>query len=100
MVAHFGLDVVHAYMGHVQDNAEESVRRVIDVLKDGAFSCAMDNGARDHASRSASTARRAAPTIDFTGTCAQLPNNFNAPRRSAWPRCSTCSARWSTTTSR
>ena len=35
MVAHFGLRVVHAYMRHVQDNAEEQVRRVIDVLKDG-----------------------------------------------------------------
>ena len=45
MVAHFGLDVVHAYMQHVQDNAEESVRRVIDALKDGAFAYAMDNGA-------------------------------------------------------
>ncbi|MBI5912130.1 MAG: hydantoinase B/oxoprolinase family protein [Betaproteobacteria bacterium] len=78
MVEHFGLDVVHAYMRHVQDNAEEAVRRVIDVLKPGEFSCEMDNGALirvkisiDHAGRSA--------TIDFTGTSAQLPNNFNAP---------------------
>jgi 5-oxoprolinase (ATP-hydrolysing) len=46
MVAHFGLDVVRAYMRHVQDNAEESVRRVIDVLKDGAFDYPLDNGAR------------------------------------------------------
>ena len=45
MVAHFGLDVVHAYMRHVQDNAEESVRRVIDALKDGRFDYAMDDGA-------------------------------------------------------
>src|SRR5258708_37911736 len=45
MVEHFGLEVVRAYMGHVQDNAEESVRRVIGVLKDGAFSYEMDNGA-------------------------------------------------------
>ena len=44
MVAHFGLDVVHAYMRHVQDNAEEAVRRVIDVLKDGEFSYEMDHG--------------------------------------------------------
>jgi 5-oxoprolinase (ATP-hydrolysing) len=44
MVAHFGLDVVHAYMRHVQDNAEESVRRVIDVLRDGEFVYEMDNG--------------------------------------------------------
>ena len=47
MVAQFGLDVVRAYMRHVQDNAEESVRRVIDVLKDGAFALPLDNGARD-----------------------------------------------------
>jgi 5-oxoprolinase (ATP-hydrolysing) len=46
MVEHFGLDVVRAYMGHVQDNAEESVRRVIEVLKDGAFELPLDNGAR------------------------------------------------------
>jgi 5-oxoprolinase (ATP-hydrolysing) len=78
MVEHFGLDVVHAYMRHVQDNAEEAVRRVIDVLKDGEFEVEMDVGARirvkiaiDHAARRA--------TIDFTGTSAQLPSNFNAP---------------------
>jgi 5-oxoprolinase (ATP-hydrolysing) len=78
MVAHFGLDVVRAYMGHVQDNAEEAVRRVITALSDGRFTYELDNGARievaisvDHATRSA--------RIDFTGTSAQLPNNFNAP---------------------
>jgi 5-oxoprolinase (ATP-hydrolysing) len=78
MVAHFGLAVVQAYMGHVQDNAEEAVRRVISALRDGSFTCELDNGARivvairvDHASRSA--------RIDFTGTSSQLPNNFNAP---------------------
>jgi 5-oxoprolinase (ATP-hydrolysing) len=78
MVAHFGLDVVHAYMRHVQDNAEEAVRRVIDVLRDGEFTYEMDNGgvirvriAIDRAARSA--------RIDFTGTSPQLPNNFNAP---------------------
>ena len=42
MVAHFGLEVVRAYMDHVQANAEEAVRRVIDVLKDGEFSYRMD----------------------------------------------------------
>ena len=44
MITHFGLDVVHAYMGHVQDNAEESVRRVLDVLANGEFTYPMDNG--------------------------------------------------------
>ena len=78
MVRHFGLDVVSAYMRHVQDNAQESVRRVIDVLSDGAFELRLDNGARirvairvDHATRSA--------RIDFSGTSAQQANNFNAP---------------------
>jgi 5-oxoprolinase (ATP-hydrolysing) len=46
MVDQFGLDVVQAYMGHVQDNAEESVRRVITRLKDGAFTLPLDNGAQ------------------------------------------------------
>jgi len=78
MVGHFGLDVVHAYMRHVQDNAEEAVRRVIDVLKDGAFSYEMDNGATIRvAIRIAKTARSA--EIDFSGTSKQLDNNFNAP---------------------
>ncbi|MBI4290663.1 MAG: hydantoinase B/oxoprolinase family protein [Betaproteobacteria bacterium] len=78
MVEHFGLDVVKAYMRHVQDNAEEAVRRVIDVLKDGEFSCEMDNGAVIRVRITIEHARRSA-TVDFTGTSAQLPNNFNAP---------------------
>jgi 5-oxoprolinase (ATP-hydrolysing) len=74
----YGRDVVDAYMAHVQANAEEAVRRLIGRLKDGGFRYAMDNGAEvcvqvrvDPASRSA--------TVDFTGTSAQQPNNFNAP---------------------
>jgi 5-oxoprolinase (ATP-hydrolysing) len=78
MVDHFGLDVVHAYMQHVQDNAEEAVRRVIDVLKDGEFAYEMDNGAVIRVKISIDKAGRSA-TIDFTGTSAQLPSNFNAP---------------------
>jgi|TARA_R100000900_G_scaffold56918_3_gene46257 5-oxoprolinase (ATP-hydrolysing) len=78
MVDHFGLDVVHAYMGHVQDNAEESVRRVIDVLKDGEFSYEMDNGAVVKAKVTIHKETRSA-TVDFTGTSDQLDNNFNAP---------------------
>jgi 5-oxoprolinase (ATP-hydrolysing) len=73
-----GLDVVEAYMRHVQDNAEASVRKVIEALKDGVFEMPMDGGAVirvavtvEHASRSA--------RIDFTGTSAQAANNFNAP---------------------
>ncbi len=79
MVEHFGLDVVRAYMRHVQNNAEESVRRVIGVLKDGAFDYPLDNGARIRVKISIGADRRSA-TIDFTGTTGQLPNNFNAPR--------------------
>jgi 5-oxoprolinase (ATP-hydrolysing) len=78
MVEHFGLDVVRAYMGHVQDNAEESVRRVIEVLKDGSFELPLDNGAVIRVKITIDKARRKAK-IDFSGTSAQLPNNFNAP---------------------
>ena len=78
MVAHFGLDVVRAYMRHVQDNAEECVRRVIGVLKDGEFACEMDNGAVIRVRITIGADRRSA-VIDFAGTSAQLESNFNAP---------------------
>jgi 5-oxoprolinase (ATP-hydrolysing) len=78
MVDQFGLDVVQAYMRHVQDNAEESVRRVITRLKDGAFTLPLDNGAQIQVAVRVNTAQRSAE-IDFTGTSAQQPNNFNAP---------------------
>ena len=78
MIDHFGLDVVQAYMGHVQDNAEESVRRVLDVLEDGEFRYELDNGAHiDVAIHIDKAARKA--VVDFTGTSDQLDNNFNAP---------------------
>jgi 5-oxoprolinase (ATP-hydrolysing) len=79
MVRHFGGDVVAAYMRHVQDNAEEAVRRVLDVLKDGEFAYEMDDGAVIRVRISIDKPARRA-TIDFTGTSAQLPTNFNAPR--------------------
>jgi 5-oxoprolinase (ATP-hydrolysing) len=78
MVDHFGLPVVHAYMQHVQDNAEEAVRRVIDALTDGEFAYAMDNGARVRVSIRIDKQARAA-RIDFAGTSPQQQNNFNAP---------------------
>jgi 5-oxoprolinase (ATP-hydrolysing) len=82
MVAHFGLDVVQAYMRHVQDNAEESVRRVLakmsGSLKDSSFTLPMDCGARIRVSITIGKDKRSA-AIDFAGTSAQLPNNFNAP---------------------
>jgi len=79
MVAQFGRATVAAYMRHVQDNAEESVRRVITALKDGQFTLPLDNGARIAVKVTVDAPNRAA-TIDFTGTSAQLPNNFNAPK--------------------
>ena len=78
MVDQFGLDVVQAYMKHVQDNAEESVRRVITRLTDGQFEYRLDNGAVIQVRVKVDRERRSA-TIDFTGTSPQLPNNFNAP---------------------
>ena len=78
VVAQYGLDVVQAYMGHVQDNAEESVRRVIDRLNDGAFSYPMDSGAQIEVKVSVDREAREA-VIDFTGTSAQHAGNYNAP---------------------
>ena len=78
MVEQFGLDVVQAYMGHVQDNAEESVRRVITRLRNGRFTLPLDNGARISVSIAVDAKARSA-VIDFTGTSAQQTNNFNAP---------------------
>ena len=65
-------------MGHVQDNAAECVRRVIDRLSDGTFAVEMDNGAVISVAISVDRARRAA-RVDFTGTSGQLKDNFNAP---------------------
>ena len=79
VVDHFGLDVVRAYTGHVQDNAEESVRRVIDRLKDGRFSYPMDHGAVIEVAVTVDAKAREAK-IDFTGTSAQHPGNYNAPK--------------------
>ena len=78
MVRHFTLPVVRAYMRHVQDNAAESVRRVIDRLHDSAFTVEMDQGAIIKVRISVDKKRRKA-TVDFTGTSPQLRSNFNAP---------------------
>ena len=79
MVAQFGRATVDAYMGHVQDYAEECVRRVITALKDAEYALALDNGACIKVKLSVHAAQREA-TIDFSGTSAQLTNNFNAPK--------------------
>ncbi|WP_299013767.1 hydantoinase B/oxoprolinase family protein [uncultured Caulobacter sp.] len=78
MVAEFGQDVVEAYMAHVQDNAEEAVRRVLATMRSGAFAYELDDGAvvkvAIEVDQKARTAR-----VDFTGTSGQVPTNFNAP---------------------
>ncbi|RWB77885.1 MAG: 5-oxoprolinase [Mesorhizobium sp.] len=79
MVAHFGLDVVEAYMGHVQDNAAESVRRVIERLPDSAaYEYPTDTGQVIRVKITVDRQKREA-TVDFTGTSPVMKNNFNAP---------------------
>jgi len=78
MTAHFGQEVVEAYMGHVQDNAAEQVRRVIDRLEDGHWIKEMDTGARVEVRVTVDREKRMAK-IDFSGTSDQQPDNFNAP---------------------
>ncbi|MEU9044648.1 MULTISPECIES: hydantoinase B/oxoprolinase family protein [unclassified Kitasatospora] len=78
MIDHFGLDVVQAYMRHVQDNAEQAVRRAIDGLADGSYRYETDSGAVIAVSVRVDRQDRSA-TIDFTGTSAQLDSNLNAP---------------------
>ncbi|WP_127088548.1 hydantoinase B/oxoprolinase family protein [Aquabacter cavernae] len=78
MIALFGLDVVTAYMGHVQDNADESVRRVLDRLEDCDFSYEMDQGTVIKVKITVDKAARTAK-VDFTGTSPQQETNFNAP---------------------
>lgn len=79
MVSNFGLEVVQAYMQHVQNNAEESVRRAIEALQDGNYCYEMDNGAKIRVTVRVDKESRSA-TVDFTGTSAQLESNFNAPK--------------------
>jgi 5-oxoprolinase (ATP-hydrolysing) len=78
MIAHFSLPVVEAYMGHVQDNAAESVRRLLDRLHDSAFEYETDQGAVICVKIIIDKEKREA-VVDFTGTSGQRPDNFNAP---------------------
>jgi 5-oxoprolinase (ATP-hydrolysing) len=78
MVSQFSLPVVQAYMQHVQDNAAESVRRVIDRLHESSFEYEMDQGTFIRVKITVDKERREA-TVDFTGTSEQQPTNFNAP---------------------
>jgi len=78
MVDHYGIESVHAYMQHIQDNAEESIRRVLGTLNDGKFTYEMDCGNQISVSITVDQKNREA-VIDFTGTSPQHPGNFNAP---------------------
>ncbi len=78
LIARYGREGVHAYMRHVQDNADECVRRVIDTLNGGTFACEMDNGAVIRVAVTVDRAARRA-RVDFTGTSPQRDDNFNAP---------------------
>ena len=78
LVAKYGVAMM-VYMQRVQDNAEESVRGAITALKDGRYTLPLDNGARIQVSVRIDPKLRAA-CIDFTGSSAQLRDNFNAPR--------------------
>ncbi|MGO4735400.1 hydantoinase B/oxoprolinase family protein [Bosea sp. 2KB_26] len=78
MIRSFGLDVVQAYMGHVQDNAAESVARLLAKLHDCEFTYPMDQGCAIKVKITIDRLRREA-TVDFTGTSPQREDNFNAP---------------------
>ena len=99
MVDHFGLDVVRAYMGHVQENAAESVRRVITALHDGHYEYELDNRAKVKVTV---TVERNKGPPRSTSPARPASSRTTSTRRPAWPwpRCSTCSAPWSMTTSR
>ena len=79
VVHRYGWDTVKAYMQHVMDNAEESVRRVIRTLRSGSFAYTTDDGTPLCVAVSVDPAARTA-TVDFTGTGPQRPGNFNAPQ--------------------
>ena len=85
LVAHYGASTVRAYMTHVRDNAEESVRRVIDRLEDGRFECMMDGDERIVVDIRIDRRRREA-VIDFSESSGQSGGNFNAPS----PICRAC----------
>ena len=78
IVSDYGLKVVQAYMTHVQDNAEESVRRVLESIQEGEFCYEMDDGNRICVSIKIDKVKRSA-VLDFTGTSPQHPSNYNAP---------------------
>ena len=79
LVNNYGLETVHAYMGYIQDSAEEAVRKAISNLGDGRFEYEIDSGAKIKVAISVDHEKRQAK-VDFTGTSKQQPTNFNAPK--------------------
>lgn len=79
MIDHYGIDTVHSYMRHVQDNAEQAVRKVLETLEGGNFTYVMDCGSQICVSITVDQERREA-IVDFSGTSAQHPGNLNAPK--------------------
>lgn len=78
MIESFGIEVVQAYMAHVQSNADASVRQVIERLNNGSCVYTLDSGAQIHVKITVSKESREA-TVDFTGTSLQDTGNYNAP---------------------
>ena len=78
MIDQFGIETVHAYMNHVQDNAEESIRNAIVNLKQGEYEYELDNGEFIRVNVKIDKENREA-IIDFTGTAPKNPFNYNAP---------------------
>ena len=78
MVDHYGLKVVHAYMRHVQDNAAETIRRAIASLRESEFILPMDAGRNIRVALRPDADSRSL-IVDFAGTSAEQPDNFNAP---------------------
>ena len=78
MIEQFGIETVHSYMNHVQDNAEECIRNAIVNLREGKYEYELDNGEFIRVKITIDKIKREA-TIDFTGTAPKNPFNYNAP---------------------
>ena len=78
MIEQFGIETVHSYMNHVQDNAEECIRNAIVNLKEGKYEYELDNGEYIRVRITIDKIKREA-TIDFSGTAPKNPFNYNAP---------------------
>ena len=76
--AQFGVATTRAYMAHVRDNAEESIRSIIASLDDCERAVRMDSGEEIRVRLRIDKQSRTAE-IDFTGSSPQTDSNVNAP---------------------